>query len=536
MTRRKIWVALATLTIVAIALLGKNTFTKFYGFKDTLNEAFSLNNQRNVEGYYTAEFEFKMLGAAYLFDRGRYIQAYHRFTAHIDQLKTADGLVKIPDFASQKEELGFYLGLQDPTTGAFMDPSYPPSTYFGPTLNVVQHLESLAESIGQPLQLKYPLRFLEQLDTPEELRLYLDDLSTVGTLAAKLPQTPYILGSLDSYKDLERLGLFTFSPEWKEELVRWVWETQDPETGYWGVRLRTSGELVNGGDVNVTRKHVKELLDESGQNRYAKYPLRYGDKIVDTTLEELLAEVPEDLSEQHAWSINRYLSQQLLFHLWGHLSDEQKAISKVRLEENVRVIFDRFYVPSAGAFSLYADEDEADLDGTGSFLGLLQALGVFSVERQSELWGTPEETLHDMRTETIDRLTEEDLLPFAGTADVNSIRFYAARPKGKEHLSDAMAFFYPNETIVPDTLDLASNLDKWIHSTSQNMGVWMSRETIEKRLAENDTAGIQLDESAAMLSVAGNILKEHGQLIAIGFDLLQVPRRIVIYELEDFSD
>ncbi|MGJ5620422.1 hypothetical protein [Sulfitobacter sp. MF3-043] len=533
MTRKKVWAILVAVCVAAISLFGIAAYSQIDGFKERMSEAFELNNQRNLEGYYTAEFEFKMLGAAYDFDRGRYIKAYRRFYSYLDQLKTADGLVKIPDFANNKEELEFYLSLQDPSTGAFMDPSYPLPTYFGPTLNVIQHLESLAESVGQPLRLKYPLSFLEELDSPEELRLYLDDLSTVGTLVSNLPQTPYIFASLDSYKDLERLGLFTFSSEWKEELVKWIWETQDPETGYWGVKLRNSGELVRGGDVNVTRKHVKELLDEDGLNRYEEYPLQYVDKIIDTTLEYLIAGAPDGIAEQHAWSINQYLGQQLLFHLWEHLSTEQKAISKERLAGNVRVIFDRFYLPSAGAFSLYADEDDADLDGTGTYIGLLQALGFFSMERQSKLWGKPDETIHDIRINAIARLTEEDLLPFVGDSDVNSIRFYANRPSETEHASEAIAFVYPKETPVLDALDLTFNLNRWIHSTSQKMGVWTSRETILKRLAENDAAGIRLNESETQMLIGEKILKEYGQLIAIGFDQLQVPRRMVVYTLED---
>ena len=59
-----------------------------------------------------------------------------------------------------------------------MDDLYPLCTYFPTTLNLIDHLEYLANTIGEPLQLKYPLKFLEQLDSPEKLRAYLDDLST----------------------------------------------------------------------------------------------------------------------------------------------------------------------------------------------------------------------------------------------------------------------------------------------------------------------------------------------------------------------
>jgi hypothetical protein len=118
-----------------------------------------------------------------------------------------------------------------------MDDSYPLCTYFEPTLNVIEHIEYLSKNMDQPLKLKYPLTFIEQLDSPRELRAYLDDLATVGILVSKMPKTPNVLSSLGSYNDLERLDLYIFSAEWKRELVKWHWENQDPKTGYWGVRL-----------------------------------------------------------------------------------------------------------------------------------------------------------------------------------------------------------------------------------------------------------------------------------------------------------
>jgi len=40
-----------------------------------IRDLFRLNRMCRQEGYYMAEFEFKMLGLAYLLDKGRYFEA-----------------------------------------------------------------------------------------------------------------------------------------------------------------------------------------------------------------------------------------------------------------------------------------------------------------------------------------------------------------------------------------------------------------------------------------------------------------------------
>jgi len=73
----------------------------------------------------------------------------------------------MPEFRTKEEEFDFYLSLQNPNTGAFMDESYPYCSYTGPTGNVLLHLDALAEETGRTLQLIYPLKYLDQLNTPE---------------------------------------------------------------------------------------------------------------------------------------------------------------------------------------------------------------------------------------------------------------------------------------------------------------------------------------------------------------------------------
>ena len=103
-----------------------------------------------------------------------------------------EGLIEIPRFADKEEELEFFLNLQNSKTGAFMDDSYPYCTYHAPTENVLSHIAALAKDTGRPPALKYPLKYLNEINTPEKLRKYLDDVSTVGWVVAKFPQTSFL--------------------------------------------------------------------------------------------------------------------------------------------------------------------------------------------------------------------------------------------------------------------------------------------------------------------------------------------------------
>jgi hypothetical protein len=159
-----------------------------------ISDLFRLNRACQQEGYYMAEFEFKMLGFAYLLDKGRYFESLTGVRRLHQQLKSRRNLIKIPAFIDKRQELEFYVSLQNPLTGAFMDDSFPFCTYDGPTGNVLLHLEALAKETGQRLRLKYPLRYLDDINTPQKLTAYLDDVSRVGWIASRFPQTSFHLG------------------------------------------------------------------------------------------------------------------------------------------------------------------------------------------------------------------------------------------------------------------------------------------------------------------------------------------------------
>ena len=154
-----------------------------------VKELFRMNKDLQEEGYYMSEFEFKMLGIAYYLDKANYYYAVSRLDQLHKQLKFKQNLIKVPEFKSKEDEMEFYLNLQNPETGAFMDDSYPYCTYNEPTENVLSHLAALAKETLKPLCLKYDLKYLDEIKTPDKLTAFLDDVSSVGWIASKFPQT-----------------------------------------------------------------------------------------------------------------------------------------------------------------------------------------------------------------------------------------------------------------------------------------------------------------------------------------------------------
>ena len=130
------------------------TLLAFVGFVaqsfSLIPDLFRLNKQCQEEGYHMAEFEFKMLGFAYELDKGQYAKAISGLRRLHRRLSSRQGLIKVPEFADKGQELEFYLALQNPRTGAFMDDSCPYCTYDGPTQNVLLHLEGLHKRPGSP--------------------------------------------------------------------------------------------------------------------------------------------------------------------------------------------------------------------------------------------------------------------------------------------------------------------------------------------------------------------------------------------------
>ena len=512
--------------IAALFMIGSGLYV--YHSIDSISEMFKLNGELQAEGYYMGEFEFKMLGCAYYLDKGQYITALSKLNKLHKQLQTREGLVRVPGFADKKEEMEFYLSLQNPETGAFMDDSYPAFYYLEPTLNMADHLELLAQETGQPLRLKYPLKFLDEFNNPDSLKALLADLSSVGWIGAKLPKTNYIVASgYHNYDELERKGLYAFSPEWKQALWQWFYDNQDSRTGYWGPRLRSSGELLDEGDLDSTYKLVQLFADEQGNDLHPGLPLRYKDEMLTTTLRKLSETMPEDadLAEIHEWHLSMYHGLKLLTnYLWNGVSAENKNEARLSMENIVKSTFEKCYLVDEGAFVYYPGSQEATVEGTGSALSLLNAVGALSEDRQRMLWGSPEQSLTDLGVYEIAELRDSDLEILLNSPGLNSLRFYRADPGAGDFTTGVVCLSYPRETRVLDIMDLLPKLKQWLNATSQNMGNWTSKEAVIQSMEAAEFEPLPVLKGELPLKLANGELQQNRELTVIGFDVLQVPR------------
>lgn len=494
-------------------------------------ELFKLNKECQEEGYYMAEFEFKMLGFAYNLDKGHYLKAGSGIRALHKQLKTREGLIKVPIFTDKKQEMDFYLNLQNPRTGAFMDDSNPYCTYDGPTGNVLLHLESLAKDTGQPLRLRYPLKYLDEINTPARLKTFLDDVAYVGWIASKLPQTSFhfardLLHYCEEGGILERNNLYRFSPQWKEALLEWFHENQDPETGFWGPRSLRSKKLLKL-DLNNTASIVKAFAHRGGEDTHSSFPLRHKREMFATTLQVMSEPVPADdeLDEWHEWSLKMGKGTALLARrLWDGASREHRDEAERLIGSYVRLVFEKYYIPNEGAFSYYPGSQHATLDGTSGGIGCFEKVGAFSVKKQRDLWGGPEDTCNDLGSFNVGLLTEKDFDPIKDCKNINSWRFYPADPATVNYTANATSVFYPGATSVLDVMDLIPKVRRWINGTSQSMGNWNSREEILGRLANTGIEPVPVSRVDIPLEDLNVVLGENKALTVIGFDVLQVPR------------
>jgi len=524
--RRKIALSLiaALATVLVVATLIARQVWK-------VEEIFEANDTLKSEGYYLSEFEFEMLSVSYYLDKGRYLDGLCRLDQMHRKLVSREGLVKVPEFANPQERLEFYLDRQNPETGAFYpNDKDPVIAYVGVTANMINLIEDLSHQAGRPFALKYPLRFLERIDTPGEMTSALDDAGRVGFVGRLVK--PLYVSSIelnDLLEQYERLSIYPFPADAKTAFLQWFYDNQDSRTGLWGPLDRKTGAVIDGGDIGDSGKVIKLFVDDKGNDIYAQFPLRNADRIFASAIDKLSTPLPSRLNEMHRWIIDRDRGFRFLVkYVWGKGSAEDRATVRELLENFVTLRFERFFVAADGAFSLYPDSKAANLDGTSEAAGMLDYYGALSEERQRAIWGDPATTITDLGALQLDTLADGDIGQIAGQPDVNSVRFYAADPEG-QYLRHVAAVFYPRPTPVLDMVELLPRMKDWLDTTAQTMGNWGSKDAIRERLSGTtvDPAPVIGPESLAQLD---RTLQQQGSLVAIGFDVLQVPRYRIVFE------
>lgn len=518
----------------AALLIGIIAWTWLYSFS-LIPQIFRMNAQLKAEGYYMGELEFKLLGLVYCLDKGQYVTAIKKLNQLHRQMKTRNGLVKIPKFKNDGEKLDFFLSLQNPRTGAFMDDSYPYFTYIAPTLNMIDVIEDLSGTAGKPVRLKYPLKFLDQINTTEKLVPYLDDLSTISSWWVKL-KAPYIAGisELAYYDIIERNGLYAFSDKWKEGLLSWLYKNQDAGTGYWGVKVRSGRNNKQVEDVGSTYHIIRLFMDREGNEINPKYPLRYKEEIFQTTLRNMSQPMPKDsdLAEQHDWSMSASRGMDIIGSLWKCISDQHREDSKAAMKQLVANRFKEFYRKKEGGFSLYSESEHADMDGTGEGMYLLAKIGALPGKRRELLWGRDLQNVRDFGCKPFS--VKESDLTLAGSHDVNSICIYSAQSNGELMDKDIKLIYYPKEPVVLDATEVRHNVAKFLRNTQQEYGNWVSREMVTEVTQLSDLGKMpEIIVGKLRNDRLSSLFASNKKVIAVGFDELQVPKYKATYVISE---
>jgi hypothetical protein len=524
-SKKNIIITVIGLLTVFVAFAVLTTFQ----VKTQVKELFKLNKKLLTEGYYMADFEFRMLGFSYLLDKGQYSEALNSLSNYHSQLKNRDGLIKIPHFNNKLEEIEFFLSLQNPHTGAFIDESVPYCIYWEISQNIINHLEALSDSTTAPLQLRYSLKFLDKINTPEKLTAFLNDISYVGWIASKFPQTTFhfarnILDCSKHGNTLERNNLYSFSPEWKHAMLKWMYDFQDSTYGMWGPKNKNTGELLKY-DLNNTASILKAYRDNDGNDLYVDFPLRYTDKLFSTSLKILSEPYPADeegLDEIHEWNLKKVKGFiMILRYLWKDISKQDKQAIENLLEDFIKISFDKYYVKSEGAFSYYPNSKHASADGFSNMI--FEHIGAFSYEKQKKLFGESVDSIQNFESMAIQNL--KPFLQKMSESDlkINSIRFYKVKPDITKLIENVWAVYYPNNSNILDVTELVPNLISWADSTSLSFGNWTSVEQKKRELEK-----LNIKKPIILLeNIVDNTLEIDEDVYCIGFNSLQIPKFII---------
>lgn len=492
-------------------------------------ELFRMNKTLQEEGYYMAEFEFRMMSVLYDLDKGKYIRALSALSDYHTKLCKKAGLFKFPEFKNNQEEIDFYLHLQDSLTGAFVDSEAPFFIYWPITENVLNHIEDLQDSTTAPLRLKYPLKFLNKINTPGKLETHLNDLVYVGWLAPKFPMTPFIfarelMSCAREDNVLERNNLYRFSPEWKRAFTKWMYEFQDSETGMWGPKYQNTKDLAVK-DLDNTASLLKHFRDKNGDNLYADFPLRHKEELFKSTLAALKKPFPDndDLGNIHAWNLKASKGMKMLLrYLWKDASEANKKEAQAVFASIVQIEFEKYYVKREGAFSYYPNAEHASCDGMTNFS--LDDIGALSYEKQKKYWGDPEKNALDLGTVSITN-DENSVFDFLDTlTTINSTRIYNSRPNFLSLTDSVWAVIYPRPTEVLDIMEIVPNIVAWTETSTLSMGNWTSMAAIKNQYSTIPIKKPLIFKNGFPYSEVNDLLRNSSEVYFVGYDVLQIPR------------
>jgi len=239
--------------------------------------------------------------------------------------------------------------------------------------------DQIAELAGRGLVPKYPVHFLDRINSPEKLTGHLNHL-LISDLKAQGVDHRRELN--ETVADLMRLILreqpknYAWDPRLKRALLDWLLHTaRNPETGYWGAWYRrpTGGGIEKTNDLSITF-HIVSYL----QGDVPDWP-----KIVATTLAIKDQKYPFGWLEGSVYLNHNNMDVVQLFRLgWSQATPAQREAMRVEIRKMLRWCLNESLQPD-GSFKLQDSDDS--LETSISFgTSFLARLGYF--DRSKRFW------------------------------------------------------------------------------------------------------------------------------------------------------
>ncbi len=225
---------------------------------------------------------------------------------------------------------------------------------------------------------KYPVRFLDRINSPEKL---LDHLNHLLISDVQVDGVDHRRELNETVADLMRLILrgqprnYAFDPRLKATLLDWLLNTaRNPESGYWGAWYRRSdGGIVETNDLSITF-HIVSYLN----GNVPDWP-----KIIGTTLAIKDRRYPLGWLERGGYLNHNNMDVIQLFRLgWNRATPDQQQAMRVEIRKMLAWCLSKSLQPD-GSFKLQDSDDSLE---TSIYFGadFLTRLGYF--DRSKRFW------------------------------------------------------------------------------------------------------------------------------------------------------
>jgi len=129
-------------------------------------------------------------------------------------------------------------------------------------------------------------------------------------------------------------------------------------------------------------------------------------------------------------------------------------------------------------------------------------------------------------------ITDNDYSLITSHPEINSLRFYDTIPDFGNLTAGVFAVAYSQKTPVLDIMDFTPKVKRWLNTTSQSVGNWVSKEGTEQSMNALEIAEVLVYKDGIPLEVINDFLQKNNRIGVLGFDVLQIPRYKVIFELK----